>query len=48
MSIIKLGCLTLGLMLLGTGIATRPVEAAKERFARLNPQIAALIATAGQ
>ena len=36
MSITKLGCLALGLLLLGTGLATRPVEAAKERFARVN------------
>ena len=36
MSITKLGCLALGLLLLGTGTATRPVEAAKERFARFS------------
>jgi hypothetical protein len=37
MSITKLGCLALGLLLLATGTATRPVEAAEQRFARVSP-----------
>lgn len=39
MWIIKTGCLTMALLLLGTGTATRPVESAEQRFARSSAQI---------
>lgn len=47
MTVRRMSCTALALMLLSTGCKTRPVEIAKERFERQKPPIAVVIATQG-